>query len=241
MGKKLLVIFLMSLPVLGFSQKLEADNYETEFIWGVNKNTAGGLIGGVVARSSKRISDRMYQSYGIELMNVKHPAELRVTSYTGGQFISRKLNYLYAIRLQYGRELVLFRKAPQQGVEIKALGAIGPSIGVVTPYYISYFESNSYDLAYAPYEEFVAKNKSDNDIYSSGRIMQGIFESSFRIGANLKGGLSFELGSQKSHVTGFELGFLLDAYAGKVELVNGADDKNFFPTAFITLFYGKRR
>ncbi len=38
--------------------------------------------------------------------------------------------------MQYGRDLILFKKAPQQGVEIKAVFAIGPSIGVVAPYYV---------------------------------------------------------------------------------------------------------
>ena len=37
-----------------------------------------------------------------------------------------KSNYLYAIRLQYGRDIILFKKAPQQGVEIKLVTAIGP-------------------------------------------------------------------------------------------------------------------
>ncbi|MBL3657050.1 hypothetical protein [Fulvivirga sediminis] len=239
MGKKLLFILILFTPFWGFSQSLEADNYESEFIWGVNKNTAGGLIGGLVARKSKRLSDRMYQSYGLELMNVKHERELRITSNQGGgQFIYGKSNYLYAIRLQYGRELVLFRKAPEQGVEIKAIGAIGPSIGLLTPYYISYYnDQGNSNLSYAPYTPDVDISK----IYGSGRIFQGLFESQVRIGANLKAGLSFELGSQKSHVTGFEVGFLLDAYAGEVELMPAYDNSSVFPTAFITLFYGKRR
>ncbi|UII28627.1 hypothetical protein LVD15_09430 [Fulvivirga maritima] len=238
MGKKLLLILILFTPFFGFAQSLEADNYESEFIWGVNKNTAGGLIGGVVARKSKRLTDRMYQSFGLELMNVKHERELRVTSYQGGgQFIYGKSNYLYAIRLQYGRELVLFRKAPDQGVEIKAIGAIGPSIGLLTPYYVSYFANNTdYDLSYAPYSD-----QDFSTIYGSGRIFQGLFESQLRIGANLKAALSFELGSQKSHVTGFEVGFLLDAYAGEIELMPAYDNSSVFPTAFITLFYGRRR
>ena len=112
MRQVIVLVALLILPSLVFSQSLEADNYNTEFIWGVNKNTSGGLIGGFVARKSRRLSDRMFESFGLELVNVKHPQEVRRNSITGNFFIYGKSNYLYSIRLQYGRELILFKKAP---------------------------------------------------------------------------------------------------------------------------------
>ncbi|MEP2773190.1 MAG: hypothetical protein ABJH05_13655 [Fulvivirga sp.] len=229
----------------GHSQELSADNYSSEFIWGVNKNTAGGLIGGFVLRKSKKINDKLYESYGLELMNVKHPLESQVRTATGNTVIFGKTNYLYAIRLQYGRELVLFRKAPQQGVEIKLNAAIGPSIGLHAPYYIEFIKDgglNSVREQYNPNKHTLNCSGSANCIIGTGYIFQGIQESNIKIGANLKTSLSFELGTSKSNVTGFEAGFLLDAYAGDIELMPTApENKNVFPTAFITLFYGNRR
>ena len=52
--------------------------------------------------------------------------------------------------------------------------------------------------------------------------------------------LNFELGTVKSQVTGFEVGFLLDAYINKVVLMPTATNKNVYPTIFFTLFYGTR-
>jgi hypothetical protein len=60
-------------------------------------------------------------------------------------------------------------------------------------------------------------------------------------GANLKAAINFELGTTKSQVTGFEAGFLLDAYTKKIDLMPAAKNYSVFPTLFITLFYGTRK
>jgi len=239
-----LILCLILTVSTGYSQELSSDSYSSEFIWGVNKNTAGGLIGGFVLRKSMRINDRLYESYGLELMNVKHPLESQYRSrLSGNSFILGKTSYLYAIRLQYGRELILFRKAPQQGVEIKAIGAVGPSIGLQAPYYIEYIRDGGSDTFREQYDpnKHDALNCSRNCIIGTGYLLQGLHESQLKVGANVKLALSFELGTSKSNVTGFEAGFLLDAYASDIELMPTAENKNVFPTAFVTMFYGSRR
>jgi hypothetical protein len=237
-------IFLASFilcPLVLSAQELEADRYNNEFVWGINKNTAGGLIGGFMARKSKRLSDRMFESYGLELVNIKHPQEVRRNSITGNFYIYGKSNYLYAIRLQYGREYIVFKKAPSQGVEIKAVGAVGPSIGILAPYYIEYTTSRSAIVSRTEQYDPDNEDHSIDQILGTGRLFQGLFESNLRIGVNLKAAMSFELGTLKSNVTGFEIGVLMDAYAGDIPLMPTADNKSVFPTAFITLFYGSRR
>jgi len=242
--KYFLALTLCVLTVgLSQGQELSADSYSTEFIWGINKNTAGGLIGGIVLRKSRQLNDKLYESFGLELMNVKHPLESQVRTYTGNTVIFGKTNYLYAIRLQYGRELILFRKAPQQGVEIKLNAAVGPSIGLQAPYYIEHVADNNRRTVREQYDPAVHNlcASGANCISGTGYIFQGIQESDLKIGANAKASLSFELGSSKSNVTGFEAGFLLDAYTSEIELIRTAENKSVFPTAFITLFYGSRR
>ena len=241
MPRYLVLAFLFILPSFLFGQDLEADRYDNEFVWGISKNTAGGLIGGFMARKSKRKSDRMFESFGLELVNIKHPQEVRRNSITGNFYIFGKSNYLYSIRAQYGREYILFKKAPSQGVEIKAIGAIGPSIGLLAPYYIEYTTSRSAIVSRTEQYDPNNEDHSIDQILGTGRLFQGLFESKLRIGANLKAALSFELGTVKSNVTGFEIGVLMDAYAGDIELMPTAENRSVFPTAFITLFYGSRR
>src|SRR5688572_25627834 len=97
--------FLMSGNALAQTQ--DSYEYQSEFIWGINKNTSGGLIGGIVFKKARKLkNDRVLETFGLELMNVKHPQEVRRnSSATGNFFIYGKSNYLYAVRLQYGRDL----------------------------------------------------------------------------------------------------------------------------------------
>lgn len=240
MRGKILVfaIILMVLPFAAFPQLGEDYEYSTELIYGINKNTSGGLIGGFVFKYSTAINNRVYRTFGVELMNIKHGSEIRYNSFiTGNFFIWGKQNYLYAVRLQYGRDVILFRKAPQQGVQITAMGAVGPSIGIIAPYYVEY-ATGQFNSIREPYQP---TRHDFRNILGTGRVFQGLQDSELTLGANLKAGVSFEFGTFKSNVTGFEVGFLVDAYTREIPLMTNADNQSVFPTAFITLYYGTRK
>jgi hypothetical protein len=218
------------------AQTQDSYSYKKEFIWGINKNSASGLIGGFVFKRSRKVTDNAYETYGLEIINVKHPQEVRKTSALSGQFfIYGKSNYLYALRTQYGRDFILFRKAPQQGVEIKAVFAAGLSIGVVAPYYITYGREGAIKEQYDP-----NKHKY-GDINSSATFLYGLGESDIVLGGNAKAALNFETGVLKSQVTGFEVGFLLDAYTKQIIIVPTATNKAIYPTIFLNIFYGSRK
>lgn len=233
-------LFLSAFALSASAQTQDSYDYESEFTWGINKNTYGGLIGGFVFKKARKINDRLLETYGLELMNVKHPQETRENSTsTGNFFIFGKSNYLYAIRLQYGRDLILFKKAPQQGVEIKFVSAIGPTIGIVAPYYVELRGSSDFVTIREQYDP--NKHTQPSDIYGPGRLFEGLGESKIKLGANAKAAINFELGTIKSQVTGFEAGFLLDAYTSKIVMVPTADNYAIYPTLFFTLFYGSRK
>ncbi len=221
------------------AQTQDSYDYQSEFTWGINKNTYGGLIGGFVFKKARKLNDRLLESFGLEIMNVKHPQEVRQNSQsTGNYFIYGKSNYLYALRFQYGRDLILFKKAPQQGVEIKLVTAVGPTIGVVAPYYI---ERPADRGGFVTIREQYNPSIRPEQIYGPGRLFEGLGESKLKLGANAKAALNFELGTIKSQVTGFEAGFLLDAYTSKVVMVPTAPNYAIYPTLFFTLFYGGRK
>src|SRR6186713_2643669 len=89
------LILLTASATTGLAQVQDGYDYETEFIWGVSKNTSGGLIGGFIFKKSFKMSERMLQSFGLEIMNVRHPQEIRFNSQLGNFFIFGKKNNLY--------------------------------------------------------------------------------------------------------------------------------------------------
>jgi hypothetical protein len=239
-GLQKFFLFIIGFTALSSAnaQTQDSYDYQSEFTWGINKNTYGGLIGGFVFKKAHKLNDRVLETFGLEIMNVKHPQEVRQNSQsTGNFFIYGKSNYLYALRFQYGRDLILFKKAPQQGVEIKAVGAVGPTVGIVAPYYIE----RSPDRGFATIREQYQPGVDANSIYGPGRLFEGLGESNIKLGLNLKTAINFELGTTKSQVTGFEAGMLIDAYSSKVVMVPSANNYAVFPTLFFTLFYGGRK
>ena len=222
------------------AQSRDSYDYNSEFIWGINKNSSSGLIGGLVLKRSKKVNDKTLQTYGLEIVNIRHPQEQRKSAQGGNFFIYGKSNYLYALRLQYGRDFILFQKAPQQGVEIKAVFSAGPTIGIVAPYYIERGVDGSSGLLTVK-EQYDPKKHNFDDITGNAGPFYGLNESKIHMGGNLKAALNFETGVMKSQVTGFEVGFLLDAYFKKVIIVPTAPNKAVYPTIFLTIFYGTSR
>jgi hypothetical protein len=235
---KFLVTIILVVPsVVGLAQTQDSYDYQSEFIWGINKNSAGGLIGGFVFKKARKLNDRMLETFGLEVMNVKHAQEMKRSSQFGNFFIYGKSHYLYSIRPQYGRDFIVFKKAPQQGVEVKVVTAAGPSIGIVAPYYVELRTDGGGPTRHVPYTTEIPFN----DILGTGNLFEGLNESGLRVGGNIKVAMNFELGTVKSQVTGFEAGFLLDAYINKIVLMPSATNHSVFPTVFFTLFYGSRK
>jgi len=237
-GLVLLVFVLFTvLPV--FAQESDSYSYSREFVWGISKNTNSGLIAGGAIKFSRSLGKNQFRTLGLEIVNVKHPKEIReVSPASGNTFLLGKTNYLFSIRPQYGREWVVFKKAPQQGVQVNAILAGGPTIGVVKPYYVQYAESPN-NTVIIPYSN--DPRIEQGRIIGSGPFLRGINESRLSIGANIKASLAFEFGTFKNDVTGFEAGFQVEAFPNEIEIVPTANNRRLYPSAFIMLFYGNRK
>lgn len=209
--------------------------YTREVTWGINKNTNGGAIGGVVLKFGIARSENVYEIFAFELSNVKHPQELSYNQNGSSRFIWGKQNYLYSIRFQYGREKILFRKAPQQGVQISAGATAGPSLGLIAPYYIQYERPQNY----VPFDPEIHDDL--NSVFGSGRLFQGLDESDLAIGANVKGFLNFEFGTFKNNVAGLEVGMMVEAYNKEIILIPTQENRSVFTSAYFTLYWGSRK
>ena len=239
--KYLLVLLFLQFAIAGNAQMPDAYSYSKEFKYGINKNTYGGLIGGIMMKRSLAVSSRMFTTYGVELINITHPLEYPTTSRsTGNIYKFGKMNTLHVIRPQYGRDVILFRKAPQQGAQIIAMLAVGPSFGIVAPYYLDTGEASG-PVPYDPNNPNHTNN-NPNQILGTGGVLQGVLDDpNIVLGSHVKVGLSFEFGVFKKNVTGFEVGFLMDGYTKEIEIIDGAKPLQFLPTSFLTVFWGTRK
>jgi hypothetical protein len=238
--KYLFIGLLLMLSNTSFAQNEERGNYEydREFLIGVNKNTVGGLIGGFSVKSGVRLDDDNFRFFGIDFTNIKNPKEVRYNTVIGNSYIFGKSNYLFSIRPYLGREKILYKKAPNQGVQISALAAVGPSLGIISPYIIEYSVSRVQTVReqYNPVD-----HPSRFNILGPGRLFEGLGDSDIAFGGNAKAGITFEFGTFKSNVTGLELGFQLEGFNKKIELMPTTENRQIFSSVYFTFYYGLRK
>lgn len=240
LGGLLLWVMCALVPFHAFGQDDDEDDDQgTEFVYGINLNSNAGLIGGVIFRHSQPLSDRMYQHFGVEIVNVKHPKEFRFHG-GGNSFIYGKRNYLFAVRPQYGREIVLFRKAPEEGVRINVLAAGGPSIGIIKPYFVELAVSNTQTII-VQYDPNDQGHSQDRILGSTGLLRFN--GTQLAAGLHAKLGATFVFGNFRSSVTGFEVGGLVEAYNRRIPILGfeGVRNRQLFTSVYLNLFFGGRK
>jgi hypothetical protein len=115
---------------------------------------------------------------------------------------------------------------------------VGPSIGLIAPYYIEY-AINRVETVLEPYDP--TKHQSSYNIMGTGRLLEGLGESKLAIGGMAKAALHFEFGVFKSNATGLEIGYQVEGFQKEIPLIPTAGNKQFFQSAYFTLFFGFRK
>ena len=232
----------------------DEQSYTKEFVFGVNFNTQGGLLGGASIRSSHVIDDRLLRFWSLEGVMLKNQKEQRLTTVVGGTYVYRKSNYAFVLRPSFGMQRILFRKAADAGVQVNGLLSAGPSLGLLMPYYIIYdytpFSStgpnlSSDNIVSEPFDP--AKHTSPSNILDHGPLFSGISQTQLVPGVHLRGALSFEYGRYRDAVAGLEAGFIIEAFTKRMVILspdlNAATDElnhKFLPSVYLTLYFGHR-
>lgn len=218
---------------VGFGLVDDEEDYKIENVFGFGIATNSGLLGSIFFRHSEVIQDKSFSHYGVEIANTRHNREYRQTSFNGSTFVIGKSNYLVSIRPYYGREKIFFQKAPQQGVRISGLISAGPTLGLESPYFVNLTNGNK--------EQYDPNIHSVNNINGNSGPFKGLLKSNIVPGAHLKASLTFETTSTKSRVFGVQVGFNLEGFTRKIEIIPAADNRSVYSAAFFSVYFGKRR
>jgi len=233
--RPLLGLLILCTPVFVQAQSSFVDEeYRVENVFGLKNATNGGFISGLFYRHSRMLQNDNLVHLGLELANTQHPRETKETTFTGSSFVFGKSNYLISIRPSYGREKIFFKKAPQQGVRISGTVSAGPSLGLETPYFVDLGRSvEQYDPD--------NPNHSRNAILGNAGPFRGLFSSKIVLGGHVKGSLTFETNSTKNKVFGIETGFMIEKFTRDIEILPNASNRSTFSSAFIAIYFGRRK
>ena len=228
----------------------DEQSYRKEFVFGINFNTQGALVGGASVRSSHVRDERCLRFWSLEGVMLKNNKEQRVGTNYGGSIIYHKVNYAFALRPSFGLQRILFRKAADSGVQVNALVSAGPSLGLLLPYYISYDRTpggQRTDPQYYQDEQYDPTVHLDESlIVDRSSLFAGIGKTQVIPGAHLRAALSFEYGRYRDAVAGLETGFVVESFTKPIVILNpgiSSDNKlskQFFPSVYLTLYFGHR-
>jgi hypothetical protein len=225
-----------------FQAKKEFDDddflYRRETMYGLNTNTISGLLGGVVIKHNRVISHGAYHFFSVEATNVRHPREVRTVNFNAtSTFIFQKLNYFVPLRLQYGREQILFRKAARQGVQVSWVYAAGPTLGILAPYVIRYRNRDNFIFV----EPFNPNTHETDRILGTAGFFQSVFKARIKPGISAKTSLLFEFGRKSKVATAAETGFMIDAYTQKIPIMNKVENQQVYTSLFLNFYIGRRK
>jgi hypothetical protein len=242
------LFFLLLCSDLLFSQldkkqQVDSEEFTNEMTIGLNTNTNSALIGGFTFKYAKRIKKKQSIAFGLELVNVKsHKEEKFASISTGNSFIPGKVNYLYSLRTQMGKEYLLFGKYPEDGIRLSAIVMGGLSWGIVKPYFIEY--DYSPEVGYPDYriEPYEPGFHQLSRILGKGGFFHGFDQLKLQMGLNAKASLNFEFGKGEllESVSGIEVGFNIEYFPKEVEIFAVEDNPNVYTSLFLVFYIGSR-
>lgn len=239
-----LLTLLLALPLVSQAQYIikKTDNflYRRETSLGLIFNTNGSsLLSGLSIKHSRVIARRWYHIFYFDMSQIKESQEERTTSpITQNSYVANKLNYLFNVRLHYGREFILFKKAKKNGIQVDALAAGGLNVGIVAPYFIEYFDRINAPPKKVRYDPNIHAN---SNIGGYSGIIPAFGQSKYIPGISLRGAINFEFSPGITSTTGLEVGFDLNLFAETILIVKDVRERRFFPSLYILLYFGQRK
>jgi len=195
----------------------------------------------------------------VEIGELKHPHETRQsrnlnTGGFGGSFrsyIFGKQNNFFVVRGGFGEKRYLSEKARRKGVAVGYSYEVGPSIGILKPYYLVLrYVSDDFGRPNYRSERFSQTNANrflnNSSIFGADSFTRGLGEISVLPGIHGKFAMHFDAGAFDELVKAVEAGIMLDLYFREVPImvetpaIEHSDNRSFFLNLFVTLQLGKR-
>ncbi|KJH69336.1 hypothetical protein [Aliterella atlantica] len=212
--------------------------------FGLTTNTNSGVVGGVVLRQTKSLSNHelpRFRYLAAEFVNVRHPSERAYVLTNGNRLILGKQSYLFALRGQWGREFTLFRRAEVRGIELNGILAGGPTLGLLKPYFVQVVTRQAPRQTYeVPYDPTLIQSR-EVYINGGGSPLRGFDRLNVVPGLNVKAAVAIELDTFQQASIGIETGFLVEGYRQEIVIISGVPNRQFFTSGYLTLYYGTRR
>ncbi|MEN9416026.1 MAG: hypothetical protein RLZ62_2330 [Bacteroidota bacterium] len=183
---------------------------------------------------------------------IRHPKEQRQNSdprvsRAFRPFVYGKMNSLMVLRAGWGAKRYYSEKARQRGVAVGMSYNIGPTLGILKPYYLALAyqgeNSTTFRILHQRYTEGNSSVFLDNTrILGASAFARGLKEISFMPGINASVAYHMDWGAFDEMVKALEIGVAVDLFGQKVPVfVSNEVNSRLFINFFVNLQLGKRR
>lgn len=260
MKEKLTILFIaIFVSLFSFSQTTDKtqDSEKKGIVrnkslsFGAKLNTNGWGILGAYTRSISFNRDRLFY---FEFLEHKHPKELKkpndfgigLTGYTPKPIIFGKQNNFYSLHVGYGAKRFIGDKAEKSGVEVNFSYVVGPSLGLLKPYYVDIIflverdgqlEAEPRPLKYS--EENAEVFLNPEAIYGATGFSKGLNEIKFVPGIFAKAGFNFDWASYDEFVKALEVGIGADVYPKRIPIMIAERNNPYFVYLYASIQIGK--
>lgn len=255
-----MAILILSLPALAQRSKLEAPVEEkgillhNEWSIGARINTNGWEVFGERSKIKSIHKTRIIQFGFSEIRHWKERKQqangpISSVSESPKNFFYAKQNSFYTLRAGYGFRKNIADKAEKNGVRLSMSYLGGFTLGLRKPYYLNLaypVEDNDPDvltfiIVSQKYSEANAETFLDRFLISGASgFKYGLTEIEPIPGVYGKFGLNFDWAGKEEFVKALEVGFILDLYYKRVNLMVSDDNKFYFLSGYVSFQFGKR-
>jgi len=224
--------------------------YSRETAFNIKLATNRGLVPGMEFGRLRTYYKTTY--FHVSVGELKDPKEQRQSAEQQiGQsfrpYVFGKQNNFYVVRSGWGVKRYYSEKAKQRGVAVGISYNVGPTLGLLKPYYLA-LQRKASETTFRTFEEKYSPENADLFLDQNGRILgaspftKGLDEISFRPGLNASIALHLDWGAFDEFVKALEIGAMLDVFPSKIPILVGDNNNHqVFLNFFVNLQLGKRK
>ena len=223
--------------------------YDQEFAVNLYLHTKGYGVGAIFGDLKTYYKTSFYH---VDLGMVKHPKEHRPDNQINQfnvlsrPYVFGKKNSFFVLRAGKGEKRYLSEKARRKGIAMGYSYQIGPSIGMLKPYYLDIRTESG--IGSPPEIESVKYSEENADRFLNPDFIdgyagfwKGLGETNFIFGGHIKGGAHFAWGAYDKYVKALEIGVLIDFYFQRIDIMVVEDNSPLFANLYLNLQFGKRK
>ncbi len=223
--------------------------YNKETTFNLKLSTNRGIIPGLEFGKLKTYYKTTTFSVNIgELKSVKEVRQSAdpTLSRSFRPFVFGKQNNFFALRAGWGAKRYYSEKARTKGVAVGMSYSIGPTLGMVKPYYLALtYQGDVPGNNRIVHEKYSEENANvflnETRILGASPFTKGFSEISLIPGANASIAFHMDWGAFDEFVKAFEIGAMLDVFPKNVPIMVSDENTPFFFNFFLNLQLGKRR